>query len=200
MQLALAAIIVLGVVSHWLAWRLKLPAILFLLLVGILIGPTFGLIEPDALFGDALFGLVSLAVAIILFEGSLTLRWSELRGIGSAVWGLVSVGAAITFFLIAYTAHWVMGISLPVAYMLGAICTVTGPTVVVPMLRAIRPTSSVSKTLRWEGIVIDPIGAMLAVVTLEFIRTQDVGPAVVAIMTLIFSGLVAGFVAAALVA
>lgn len=197
MQLALAAIIVLGVLSHWLAWRLKMPAILFLLLVGILIGPTFGLIEPDALFGDALFGLVSLAVAIILFEGSLTLRWSELRGIGTAVWGLVSVGAAITFFLIAYAAHWVMDISLPVAYMLGAICSVTGPTVVVPMLRAIRPTSSVSKTLRWEGIVIDPIGAMLAVVTLEFIRTQDVGPAVVAILTLVVSGLVAGFIAAA---
>jgi len=200
MQLALAAIIVLGVLSHWLAWRLKLPAILFLLLVGILIGPTFGLIEPDALFGDALFGLVSLAVAIILFEGSLTLRWSELRGIGSAVWGLVSLGAAITFFLIAYAAHWVMDISLPVAYMLGAICSVTGPTVVVPMLRAIRPTSSVSKTLRWEGIVIDPIGAMLAVVTLEFIRTQDVGPAFVAILTLIVSGLVAGFIAAAALA
>lgn len=200
MQLALAAIIVLGVLSHWLAWRLKLPAILFLLLIGILIGPTFHLVQPDELFGDALFGLVSLAVAIILFEGSLTLRWSELKGIGSAVWGLVSLGAAITFFLIAFAAHWVMGISLPVAYMLGAICSVTGPTVVVPMLRAIRPTSSVSKTLRWEGIVIDPIGAMLAVLVLEFIRTHDVGSVWSAILLLVVSGLIAGVIGALLLA
>ena len=200
MQLALAGIIVLGVISHWLAWRLKLPAILFLLLIGILIGPTFGLVEPDALFGDALFGLVSLAVAIILFEGSLTLRWSDLRGIGAAVWGLVSVGAAITFFLIALAAYWIIGISLPVAFMIGAICTVTGPTVVVPMLRAIRPTSSVSKTLRWEGIVIDPIGAMLAVLALEFIRTQDVSTVWTAISVLIASGLIIGLIGAALLA
>ncbi len=200
MQLALAGIIALGVLSHWLAWRLRLPAILFLLLVGILIGPTFNLVESDELFGNALFGLVSLAVAIILFEGSLTLRWSELKGIGSAVWGLVSVGAAITFFLIALSAHWIMGISWPVAYMLGAICSVTGPTVVVPMLRAIRPTSSVSNTLRWEGIVIDPIGAMLAVLVLEFIRTQDAGSVWGAISLLVVSGLAAGFVGAAALA
>lgn len=198
MQLALAGIIFLGVLCQWLAWRLKLPAILFLLLVGILIGPTFHLVEPAAMFGDALQPLVSLAVAIILFEGSLTLRWSELRGIGAAVWGLVSIGAAITFVLVAVAAYEILNISLPVAFMIGAICTVTGPTVVVPMLRAIRPTSNVSKTLRWEGIVIDPIGAMLAVLTLEFFRTQDAGSAWQAIAVLIGVGLLFGFLGAVL--
>ncbi len=196
MQLALAAIIVLGALSHWLAWRLKLPAILFLLVVGLLLGPAFGLIRPDELFGESLFGLVSLAVAVILFEGSLTLRWSELREVGPAVWGLVSVGALITYVAIALSAHWVMLLSWPVSFMLGAICSVTGPTVVVPMLRAIRPISSISTTLRWEGIVIDPIGAMLAVLTLEFIRTRDVGTIWLAILHLIATGMFCGLAGA----
>lgn len=195
-QLVIAGIVVMGVLSHWLAWRLRLPAILFLLLVGIVVGPVLGVVKPDVLFGEALFSLVSLSVAIILFEGSLTLRWSELRGIGAAVWGLVTIGTLVTFALVTTAANTLLGISLPVAAMIGAICTVTGPTVVVPMLRAIRPTSAISKTLRWEGIVIDPIGAMLAVLVFELILTSQFGSATEAIGILVISGLVFGAVAA----
>jgi NhaP-type Na+/H+ or K+/H+ antiporter len=195
-QLVIASIVVMGVLSHWLAWRLRLPAILFLLLIGIVAGPVLGVVRPDMLFGEALFGLVSLSVAIILFEGSLTLRWSELRGIGMAVWGLVSAGALVTFALVAIASHYVLQISWPVSCMIGAICTVTGPTVVVPMLRAIRPNSAISKTLRWEGIVIDPIGAMLAVLVYEFILTSDLGAASTEIGRLIVSGMIFGLAAA----
>ncbi|MEZ5652215.1 MAG: sodium:proton antiporter [Burkholderiaceae bacterium] len=196
MQLILAAVVVLGALSHWLAWRLKLPAILFLLIIGIVVGPLTGAVDPDALFGDALFALVSLAVAIILFEGSLTLRGAELREIGAAVWGLVTVGALITGVGVALAARWTMGLDWPIAAMSGAICTVTGPTVVVPMLRAIRPTAVVSRTLRWEGIVIDPIGAMLAVLVFEFIRSHDALGALRVIGLLILCGLVFGAICA----
>ena len=140
--------------------------------------------------------MVSLSVAIILFEGSLTLRWSELRGIGSAVWGLVTIGAVITSVLVAVAAHWTMGIGWPVAFMIGAICSVTGPTVVVPMLRAIRPSHSVANTLRWEGIVIDPIGAMLAVLVFEFIRTRTASAVTLVIGELVLSGVIIGLAAA----
>lgn len=194
MQLLLAGIVVLGVLSHWLAWRLRLPSILFLLLIGLLVGPVTGVVRPDEIFGESLFPFVSLSVAIILFEGSLTLRWAELRGIGAAVWGLVTVGAAVTFALVTLFAHWLLGMPLALAALVGAICTVTGPTVVVPMLRAIRPVASVSKTLRWEGIVVDPIGAMLAILVVEFMRSRSLEALAVELGWLLGAGVGAGLI------
>jgi NhaP-type Na+/H+ or K+/H+ antiporter len=196
MQILMAGVIVLGALSHWLAWRFKLPSILFLLLVGIVAGPVAGVLDPDLVLGDALFPLVSLSVAVILFEGSMTLRWSDLRGIGPAVWGLSTLGAAITFVLVATAAHGLLGLSWPVSALLGAIFSVTGPTVVVPMLRAIRPVPSVANTLRWEGIIVDPIGAMLAVLVAEFVRTQSFDSIWFAIARLVASGMACGFAAA----
>ncbi len=196
MQLVLAGIIVLGALSHWLAWRLKLPAILFLLLVGLVAGPVAGVLDPDALYGESLFAFVSLAVAVILFEGSLTLRWSDLRGIGGAVWGLVTVGAAITAVLVTIAAHFLMQMPWSVSALVGAICSVTGPTVVVPILRAVRPTASVSNTLRWEGIIVDPIGAILAVLVAEFVRTRTIEALWLAIASLLGAGLACGLAAA----
>ncbi|MCO5120783.1 MAG: sodium:proton antiporter [Burkholderiaceae bacterium] len=196
MQILMAGVIVLGALSHWLAWRFKLPSILFLLLIGIVAGPVTGVLDPDLVLGDALFPLVSLSVAVILFEGSMTLRWSDLRGIGPAVWGLSTLGAAITFVLVAFAAHGLLSLSWPVSALLGAILSVTGPTVVVPMLRAIRPVSSVANTLRWEGIVVDPLGAMLAVLVAEFVRTQSIDSIWLAIAKLVASGLACGLVAA----
>lgn len=196
MQILMAGVIVLGALSHWLAWRFKLPSILFLLLIGIVAGPVAGVLDPDLVLGEALFPLVSLSVAIILFEGSMTLRWTDLRGIGPAVWGLSLLGAAITFVLVAIAAHYLLALSWPVSALLGAIFSVTGPTVVVPMLRAIRPVPSVANTLRWEGIIVDPLGAMLAVLVAEFIRTQSFDSIWVAIAWLVASGMACGLVGA----
>jgi len=154
---------------QWLAWRLKLPAILFLLLAGIVAGPVLGWLEPQALFGPLLMPLVSLAVALILFEGSLTLHLSQWREIGSVVHRLVTLGALSTWLVIALATHWLLGFDWQLAILFGALTLVTGPTVIVPMLRVVRPNATIANILRWEGIVIDPIGALLAVVVYSFI-------------------------------
>lgn len=196
MQMLMAGVVVLGALSHWLAWRLKLPSILFLLLIGIVAGPVLGVLEPDKVLGEALFPLVSLSVAVILFEGSMTLRWSDLRGIRPAVWGLSTVGAAITFVLVTVAAHGLLALSWGVSALIGSLLSVTGPTVVVPMLRAIRPVPSVANTLRWEGIVVDPLGAMLAVLVTEFARTRSLDVVWLAIAKLVGAGVLAGVVGA----
>ncbi|AYF90338.1 sodium:proton antiporter [Pseudomonas sp. JS3066] len=161
--------------SQWLAWRLRLPAILFLLVAGILSGPVTGLLDPEALFGPLLFPLISLSVALILFEGSLTLHVSEWREIGSVVRRMVTVGALLTWAVIAIATHWLLDFSWELALLFGTLTLVTGPTVIVPMLRVVRPRSSIANILRWEGIVIDPIGALLAVVVFSFIVSRDDG-------------------------
>jgi len=165
--LLLAALLALGLACQWLAWRLKLPAILFLLLAGLLLGPASGLLDPDALLGELLFPLVSLGVAIILFEGSLTLRLHEIRGLGPSILRLVSIGVLITLLGLAWVVHAVTDLSWPLSLLFGALCSVTGPTVIVPMLRSVRPNERIANVLRWESIVIDPIGALLAVLVFE---------------------------------
>ncbi|MBV6825120.1 sodium:proton antiporter [Pseudomonas sp. PD9R] len=160
---------------QWLAWRLKLPAILFLLLTGILVGPVLHLLDPQEMFGPLLMPLVSLAVALILFEGSMTLKLSEWREIGSVVHRLVTIGALSTWLVIAVATHWLLGFDWLLAILFGSLTLVTGPTVIVPMLRVVRPKASISNILRWEGIVIDPIGALLAVVVYSFIIARASG-------------------------
>jgi len=160
---------------QWLAWRLKLPAILFLLLAGILLGPVLGWLNPQQLFGPLLMPLVSLAVALILFEGSLTLHLSEWREIGTVVHRLVTVGALSTWAVITLATHWLLGFDWLLALLFGTLTLVTGQTVIVPMLRVVRPKASIANILRWEGIVIDPIGALLAVVVYSFIISRAAG-------------------------
>lgn len=166
---ALALIGVLSILCQWGAWRLKIPAILPLLLVGLAIGPGLGWLEPDAVFGDLLFPIVSLSVAIILFEGALTLRFDEIRGHGRMVTNLVSIGMVITWLMIAAASYYLIGFGWEMAALFGALVVVTGPTVIMPMLRSVRPLARLGNILRWEGIIIDPIGALLAVLVYEFI-------------------------------
>ena len=166
---SLAAVLVLGIGSQWLAWRLRLPSILLLLVVGFVAGPVTGFLDPDALLGPILFPTISVAVGLILFEGGLGLRLSELRSIGNVVGMLVTVGAAVSWGLGTLFAHALLGLPFPTALLLGAILVVTGPTVILPLLRFVRPKGDVSRILRWEGIVIDPIGATLAVLVFEAI-------------------------------
>ncbi|WP_299591721.1 sodium:proton antiporter [uncultured Microbulbifer sp.] len=168
----MAMLVAVGIVSiacQYLAFRLKLPAILPLLLAGLTLGPLTGVLDPDALFGDLLFPLVSLAVAIILFEGALTLKLSDLAGHGTMVRNLCTIGALVTWLIATPAAYYVLGMPMQLAALFGAIVTVTGPTVIVPMLRTVRPNTRISNILRWEGIVIDPIGALLAVLVYEYI-------------------------------
>jgi len=168
-SLLVALIGLLGIAAQWLAWRLQLPAILLLLLIGLVAGPVTGFIRPDEIFGDLLFPFVSLGVAVILFEGGLTLKLEEIKGHGSVVRNLVTLGVLMTWLAVGAAAWFFLELSLAVAFLFGALVTVTGPTVIVPMLRTVRPISRVANILRWEGILIDPLGALLAVLVFEFI-------------------------------
>ena len=172
--ISLVAVGLISISCQFLAYKIKLPAILPLLIAGIIVGPATGIIDADLLFGDLLFPIVSLSVAIILFEGSLTLKFKDLSGHGSMVRNLCTIGALITWIIAAPVAHYAMGMSWEMAFLFGAIITVTGPTVIVPMLRTVRPSTKIANILRWEGIIIDPIGALLAVLVFEYIvSTQD---------------------------
>ncbi len=163
----LSLLVAVGVTLQWIAARLGIPSILLLLITGFIAGPVTGIFNPDALFGDLLFPGISMAVAIILFEGALTLRFADLRGAEQVVVRLITLGVAVTVFLVGWVTHKTLGLSLELAFLFGAIVSVSGPTVVIPMLRTIRPTERVARILRWEGILIDPIGAVLAVIIFQ---------------------------------
>lgn len=167
--LALAAVVILGIAAQWVAWRIKLPSILLLLLAGIVVGPITGWLDPDALFRDLLMPIVALSVGLILYEGGFTLRREELRSVGPAVIKLITVGAFITWALAGLAAWVVLGLELDLSILLGAVLVVTGPTVIQPLLRHIRPSGAVGGVLKWEGIVIDPVGALLALLVFEVI-------------------------------
>jgi NhaP-type Na+/H+ or K+/H+ antiporter len=167
--LGIGIIIVLGITAQWLAWRFRLPSILLLLLFGFLAGPVTHLLDPEELLGELLFPFVSVSVAIILFEGGLSLRRSEIKTTGHVIRNLVTVGAAVTWVIAAGGALLILGFDLPLALLFGAILVVTGPTVIIPLLKHVRPAAQISSIAKWEGIVNDPIGAILAVLVFEAI-------------------------------
>ncbi|KGD65791.1 NhaP-type Na+/H+ and K+/H+ antiporter [Alcanivorax nanhaiticus] len=197
-QLAIITVVAFG--CQWVAWRIKLPAILPLLLTGLALGPLTGVVSPQDLFGDLLLPGVSLAVSIILFEGAMTLRFDEIRGLEKTVQRLVTWGALITWSVVTLSAWWLLELPLGLALLFGALVVVTGPTVIVPLLRSVRPVSSVSRLLRWEGIVIDPIGAILAVLAYELVVATGQDGAILHSLWLFFQAILVGGAIGTLVA
>jgi len=169
----LALVGTLSAIFQVLSWWARIPVILFLLLAGILLGPITHVLEPDKVFGELLFPLVSLGVAIILFEGSLTLRFEQIRGQGHVVSRLISKGVLIAWLGIAGATHYLFDVRWDISILIGAILVVTGPTVITPLVRAIRPKENLAHILRWEGIAIDPIGGLLAVVVYGWIESRS---------------------------
>jgi len=167
--IGLASILALGVIAQWIAWRLHLPSILILLVFGFVAGPVLGILKTDDLFGELLFPLVSISAAIILFEGGLSLRIADLRQVGSAVRNLTTIAVLVTWVLSAAAASIIVGLRGDVAVLLGAVLVVSGPTVIIPLIRDIRPSRRIGSVVKWEGIVNDPIGAVLAVLVLQVI-------------------------------
>jgi NhaP-type Na+/H+ or K+/H+ antiporter len=174
----LAGIGVVSLICQWIAWQLRLPAILFLLTAGLILGPTTHWLQPDLLFSDLLFPIISLSVAVILFEGALTLDMREIKGHGIMVRNLLSTGLLINFLTGTIAARFALDMSWSIALLFGSIIVVTGPTVIMPLLRAVRPQANLANILKWEGIIIDPIGAILAVLVYEFIISSQHGDAV----------------------
>jgi NhaP-type Na+/H+ or K+/H+ antiporter len=185
-MLELASLVILGILAQWLAWKIKTPAILPLILIGLLVGPISTLISEDGtkwvepiwngsegLFpGESLFYFVSLAISVILFEGGLTLKRSEVGNIGPVILKLISVGSVVTFLGAGLAAHFIFDLSWQISFLFSALIIVTGPTVISPILRNIPLKSHVSSILKWEGILIDPIGALISVLMFEFIRVE----------------------------
>jgi NhaP-type Na+/H+ or K+/H+ antiporter len=156
-----ASVLALGIAAQWLAWRVKIPAIVMLLACGFLarfaLGPPQQFVAPEVMYP-----LVSLAVAVILFEGGMTLRFRDIRDRPGVVLRLVTLGLLVTWALTALAAYWLLDFSLPLATLLGAVLTVSGPTVIGPLIRNIRLSRRIASIVKWEGIVNDPIGAILA--------------------------------------
>ena len=183
----LSGIIILGILAQWVAWKFKIPAILPLILIGLLVGPIATLYTEDGtkliqpiwngengLFpGQSLFYFVSLAISIILFEGGLTLRRGEILNVGPVILKLITVAVVVTFFGAGLAAHFIFDLSWPISFLFSALIIVTGPTVITPILRNIPLKKDISAVLKWEGILIDPIGALFAVLVFEFISAGE---------------------------
>ena len=184
---------VLGVLAQWLAWRFKVPSILLLLGFGLLLGVW---VSPDEVLNKLtnneienigpklLFPVVSLSVAVILFEGGLTLRWNRLGDGAGVVFRLIAVSSAVTWMLTVLLCKYLLGFNWQLSWLLGAILIVTGPTVVGPLLRQIRPNRRVTSVLQWEGILIDPVGAVAAVLVFEVIAYSHFSPFEITIVIL----------------
>lgn len=194
------ALLVLGVLCQWLAWRTRLPAIFVFLFAGILIGPVFDWFHPAAVFDDFTLPLVSLAAAVVLFEGGMSVSWQELKIVSSTVRRLVTVGLLVTWFGSSAAALISLGWTTEAALLIGSVLVVTGPTVVGPLLREIRLRESLASTLRLEGVLNDPIGALLAIVVFQALEVRRIesalGAAAVHLSTGVAIGVGAGFVGA----
>ncbi|GAA4801983.1 sodium:proton antiporter [Litoribaculum gwangyangense] len=186
-MLELAGIIILGILAQWVAWKFKIPAILPLILIGLLVGPIAAeflsedgskWIEPvwngeKGLFpGEGLYYFVSLAISVILFEGGLTLKRAEIKNVGPVITKLITLGSAVTFFGAGILANMIFGLSWELSFLFSGLIIVTGPTVITPILRNIPLKKDISTVLKWEGILIDPIGALVAVLVFEFISVE----------------------------
>lgn len=199
--MAFALVGALGVGSQWLAWRLRMPAIVLMLVAGILVGPAFGVLDPSRDIGPLLSPMISIAVAIILFEGGLTLNFHTLNDRAKGVRRLVYVGAPLGWISSTLALHYGAGLGWEPAAVFGGIMIVTGPTVIAPLLRQARLSKRPASLLQWEAIINDPIGALAAVIAFEYVVVRhtavDPSEAVVllgvgiAVATLL--GLAAGF-------
>ncbi|WP_257347575.1 cation:proton antiporter [Pseudalkalibacillus decolorationis] len=187
-------IIVLGIGSQWLSWRFGMPAIVIMTVSGLVAGPFLGLINPAEDFGNLFNTVITAAVAIILFEGSLNLDYREIKGLGRPIFRIVTIGALIAWVLGSLAAHYLAGLSWAVASVIGGLFIVTGPTVILPLLRQAKLKPRPAAILKWEGIIVDPLGALLAVFTFEIIKfllLEDV--TAIALLLFFAASIFAGF-------
>ena len=179
----IGSLIIIGVLAQWVAWRFKVPAILPLILAGILIGPGWELYTGHRLLsprfdkeagtglfpGNLLYSFVSLSIGLILFEGGLTLKLKEIRGMADSILRLTTYGALVTTVVAGLAAHYFLGLNWQIAFLFSTLIVVTGPTVITPIMRQINVKRQVATILKWESIIVDPMGAFLAVLFYNFI-------------------------------
>ena len=197
----LAAVVVFGVGAQWVAARLRMPSILLLLVLGFIAGPVTGIVRPDEMFGDIFFAIVPLAVGVILFEGGATLEFKDVTGHGAVVRRLITWGVLVVWSLASLAGIWILGLDTGLAVLLGAVVTVSGPTVVGPLLRSVKPSKRVRTILNWEGILIDPVGAILAVIVFDLLIEGDgsLQNGIAGLLATVGAGAVVGLAGAALI-
>ena len=177
--LSVALIGALGLGAQWIAWRFQMPAIVLMAIAGLVVGPVWALVtghpllSPDEEFGDLLRPIVSLAVAVILFEGGLVLKFDDLRDAGPAVRRMVFVGGPLAWVLGSLAAHYAAGLDWASSTIFAGVMVVTGPTVIMPLLRQSKLSGRTGAALKWEGIVNDPVGALFAVIAFEIVRVTS---------------------------
>lgn len=167
---SIVIVIVIGIFSQWLAWRIQWPSIVIMSVAGLIIGPMMGLINPKEALGELYSPLISLSVAVILFEGSTSLDVRELKGISKSVLRIITFGVFLAWIGGSFAAHFIAGLSLEVAFIIGGLFVVTGPTVIIPLLRQAKLKPRTAAVLKWEGIVVDPVGPLLALFAYEIIK------------------------------
>lgn len=169
----LVLIIILGIICHWFAWRFKIPSIALFSVVGLAIGPVFNWVDPVQDFGVLVEAIIKLALALILFEGGLNLKFHELTHTGKAVKHLILLGLPLSWFFGFLVCYWVADLSFTLSLLLSCILVVTGPTVILPLIRQTKLKTRTSSLLKWEGIINDPIGILLAVLVFQFVVASD---------------------------
>ena len=210
-MLELASIVILGILAQWIAWRIRVPAILPLIIIGLFVGPISSLWTPDGqkiiepiydastdkgfFPGQSLFYFVSLAIGIILFEGGLTLKRREITETAPVIAKLITIGSIVSFVGGGLAAHFILDLNPSLAFLFGGLIIVTGPTVIVPILQNVPLTRNVASVLKWEGILIDPIGALVAVLVYGFIVAGEADQGGYTVTALVIFGkiLVTGF-------
>lgn len=197
LDVAITLAVVLGILAQWVAWRLGFPAIVLLAISGIALGPVSGVLNPSADLGAVFHTLVGLGVAVILFEGGFSLQTSEIKGVARGVTRLITLGVLLAWGLGSLAAHYVAGLTWPLAITLGAILVVTGPTVVGPLLRQAKLQPRPASLFKWEGIINDPLGALLAILSFEYALSAGVGATVLElsfrlVAALVFSVIIGG--------
>lgn len=197
---AFALVGVVGVGAQWLAWRFRLPAIVVMLVAGLILGPVTGIFVPARDIGALVGPMISLAVAVILFEGGLTLNFKQLSDAAPGVRRLVLIGAPLGWVLSSLALAHIAGLSWQSAIVFGGVLIVTGPTVIAPLLRTARLFNRPAQLLQWEGIVNDAVGALVAVIALEVVLVRQEHLSVGEVIWTVASGIIfatlIGFVAA----
>lgn len=189
----IVAVLALGIFSQWFAWRIQWPSIVIMSIVGLIIGPVLGLVNPGEALGQLYSPLISLAVAIILFEGSSSLDIREIKDVSKSVFRIITFGAFIAWILGSLSAHYIAGLSLEVSFIIGGLFVVTGPTVIIPLLRNAKLQPRTAAVLKWEGIIVDPAGPLLALFAYEVIKVMtraELGPDY--LLTFFISAILAG--------
>ena len=199
----LGSIITAGIAAQWFAWRLKLPPILLLLVLGFIAGPITGFLQPERLLGQLFSPFISISLALILFEGGMSLRIADLTDTKLVVRNLLTIGVLTTWLIVSIASYFILGLGLSLSILVGSILVVTGPTVITPMLLYIRPLRKIGAIVKWEGIMNDPIGAILAIIVLEGILAA--GPKQAALtaafrfMGTVVTGSILGFIGALII-